>query len=76
MDKARALLDVVDRFLIRFMDVVGIPFLRVGVGIVFIWFGAPEPEVQEEPEDLDSPGSDGPSDDSDAGGTGIPEVIE
>jgi len=40
------------------------------------WFGGPEPEVEEETESQDSPGSDGPSDDSDAGGTGIPEVIE
>lgn len=43
MDKVRALLEVVDRFIIRFMDVVGIPFLRVGVGVVFIWFGALKP---------------------------------
>ncbi len=52
MDRARALLDVVDRFLIRFMDVVGIPFLRVGVGIVFIWFGALKPLGLSPAEDL------------------------
>ena len=43
MDRLRALLDIIDRFIIRFMDVVGIPFLRVGVGVVFIWFGALKP---------------------------------
>ena len=52
MDKARALLDVIDRFLIRFMDVVGIPFLRVGVGVVFIWFGALKPLGLSPAEDL------------------------
>jgi hypothetical protein len=40
------------------------------------WFGGPEPEGEEETESQDSSGSDGPSDDSDAGGTGIPEVVE
>ena len=43
MEQLRALVDSVDRFVIRFMDVVGIPFLRVGVGVVFIWFGALKP---------------------------------
>lgn len=43
MEQFRALVDSVDRFVIRFMDVVGIPFLRVGVGVVFIWFGALKP---------------------------------
>ena len=52
MDKARELLDVIDRFLIRFMDVVGIPFLRVGVGVVFIWFGALKPLGLSPAEDL------------------------
>ncbi len=52
MDKARGLLDVIDRFLIRFMDVVGIPFLRVGVGVVFIWFGALKPLGLSPAEDL------------------------
>jgi uncharacterized membrane protein YkgB len=52
VDKARALLDVIDRFLIRFMDVVGIPFLRVGVGVVFIWFGALKPLGLSPAEDL------------------------
>lgn len=28
-----------DALLIRFMNAVGVPFLRVGIGIVFIWFG-------------------------------------
>ena len=28
-----------DALIIRFMDKIGIPFLRVGVGVVFIWFG-------------------------------------
>lgn len=52
MDKARALLDAIDRFIIRFMDVVGIPFLRVGVGVVFIWFGALKPLGLSPAEDL------------------------
>ena len=43
VEQFRALVDSVDRFVIRFMDVVGIPFLRVGVGVVFIWFGALKP---------------------------------
>ena len=43
VEQFRALVDSIDRFVIRFMDVVGIPFLRVGVGVVFIWFGALKP---------------------------------
>lgn len=52
MDNARAVLDAIDRFIIRFMDVVGIPFLRVGVGVVFIWFGALKPLGLSPAEDL------------------------
>lgn len=32
-----------DAMVIRFMEVVGVPFLRVGIGVVFIWFGALKP---------------------------------
>jgi len=52
VDNARAVLDAIDRFIIRFMDVVGIPFLRVGVGVVFIWFGALKPLGLSPAEDL------------------------
>ena len=43
MASVKELVRAVDLFVIRFMDVVGIPFLRVGVGVVFIWFGALKP---------------------------------
>ncbi|AVG23451.1 DoxX-like membrane protein [Pontimonas salivibrio] len=28
-----------DALIIRFMNAIGVPFLRVGIGVVFIWFG-------------------------------------
>ena len=52
MDNARAVLDAIDRFIIRFMDVVDIPFLRVGVGVVVIWVGALKPLGLSPAEDL------------------------
>jgi len=35
-----AWLDQLDRFITRNMARVGIPFSRIGIGVVFIWFGA------------------------------------
>ena len=29
----------VDRTVISFMEKVGLPFLRIGIGVVFLWFG-------------------------------------
>lgn len=37
---ARDMFDKVDRFVTNTMARVGIPALRVGMGVVFIWFGA------------------------------------
>ncbi|MDR9397039.1 DoxX family protein [Pontimonas sp.] len=28
-----------DALIIRFMNAIGVPFLRIGIGVVFIWFG-------------------------------------
>lgn len=40
MEKIRALLARYDDSVIRFMERIGIPFLRFSIGAVFIWFGA------------------------------------
>lgn len=41
-----------DAMVIRFMEVVGVPFLRVGIGVVFVWFGALKPLGLSPAEDL------------------------
>ena len=43
MESLRARLYQVDAIIIRFMNAIGLPFLRVGIGVVFIWFGALKP---------------------------------
>ena len=37
---ARSTLDEIDRTVVRWMDRLGVPVLRVSLGIVFVWFGA------------------------------------
>lgn len=49
---APGLLGVVDRFVMRFMEVVGVSFLRVSLGLVFIWFGGLKPLGLSPAEDL------------------------
>lgn len=39
IDKSRQLFDRVDRFITEWMARYGLPILRVGLGIVFFWFG-------------------------------------
>jgi uncharacterized membrane protein YkgB len=36
----RAAIDLFDRLVVRVMDAVGVPFARLALGVVFIWFGA------------------------------------
>jgi uncharacterized membrane protein YkgB len=39
MSRVQAFLARVDRAVIKWMDIIGVPFLRVGIGVVFLWFG-------------------------------------
>ena len=40
MERLQTLLTAIDSNVIRFMDRIGIGFLRFAIGVVFIWFGA------------------------------------
>ena len=42
----------VDALVIKLMDAVGLPFPRVGIGVIFIWFGALKPMGISPAEDL------------------------
>ena len=39
MSRAQELLGKLDRAVIKWMDIIGVPFLRFGIGVVFLWFG-------------------------------------
>jgi uncharacterized membrane protein YkgB len=39
MSALRERVHQLDALIIRFMNAIGVPFLRIGIGVVFIWFG-------------------------------------
>jgi uncharacterized membrane protein YkgB len=52
MNALREFLARVDATVISLMDKIGLPFLRVGIGVVFIWFGALKPLGMSPAEEL------------------------
>jgi uncharacterized membrane protein YkgB len=52
MTTLREKLRRVDAVVIKLLDAIGLPFLRVGIGLIFIWFGALKPLGISPAEDL------------------------